>query len=203
MDRPDFDDIIKKAEDYIQTERERNIVFKHMLSIGKEIEKKLRTALDENLLEMQYRKQEEKMEVGDIQNGQDIVVKYKNKEIYFIEVKSKWNFEEPAHMSTNQMRQAVLNPDNYALCCVELTRYNSNEVESLGIERILENCYDHLDIGYKLSKLLKPIVDDNSDAEMNVKVYDYKCDLKKGFFTSSPYKGLQPLMDAIINAANQ
>lgn len=203
IDRPDFDDIIKKAEEHIKTERERNIVFKHMSSIGKEIEKKLRIALDENLLEVQYRKQEEKMEVGDIQNGQDIVIKYKDKEIFFIEVKSKWNFEEPAHMSTNQMRQAVQNPDNYALCCVELAQYNSNEVENLSIEKILENCYDHLDIGYKLSKLLKPIVDDTSDAEMNVKIYDYKCDLKKGFFTSSSHKGLQPLVDAIINAANQ
>ena len=203
IDRPDFDDIIKKAEDFIKTERERNIVFKHMLSIGKEIEKKLRIALDENLLEVQYRKQDEKMEVGDIQNGQDIVIKYRGKEIYFIEVKSKWNFEEPAHMSTNQMKQAVLNPDNYALCCVELSKFNSNEVEILGVEAILENCYDHLDIGYKLSKLLKPIVDDNSDAEMNVKIYDYKCDLKKGFFTSSLHKGLQPLVDAIITAAHK
>ena len=201
MDRPDFDEILKKAEDYINAERERNIVFKHMLSIGKEIEKKLRCALDDNLLEVQYRKKDEKMEVGDIQNGQDIVIKYRGSEIYFIEVKSKWNFDEPAHMSTNQMRQAVLFPDNYALCCVELTRYNSNEVEGLGIDKILDNCYDHLDIGHKLSSLLKPIVDDHSDAEMNVKIYDYKCDLKKGFFTLSPNKGLQPLVDAIISAA--
>lgn len=203
MDRPDFDEIIKKAEDFIQTERERNIVFKHMLSIGKEIEKKLRTALDENLLEVQYRKQYEKMEVGDIQNGQDIVIKYRGKEIYFIEVKSKWNFDEPAHMSTNQMHQAVLCPDNYALCCVELTKFNSSEVETLSIETILENCYDHLDIGHKLSKLLKSIVDDTSDAEMNVKIYDYKCNLKKGFFTSSPYKGLQPLVNKIVFAAHK
>ena len=56
-------------------------------------------------------------------------------------------------------------------------------------------------IGHKLSKLLKPIVDDNSDAEMNIKIYDYKCNLNKGFFVSTPYKGLQPLIDAIVKAA--
>ena len=138
---------------------------------------------------------------NDEQDGQDIVVRYNGKEIYYIEVKSKWSFDEPAHMSVSQMRKAVQNPDKYALCCVELTKYNSNEVESIDTDTILTNCYDHLDIGDKLSKLLKPIVDDNSDAEMNIKIYDYKCNLNKGFFVSTPNKGLQPLIDAIVKAA--
>lgn len=203
MDRPDFDSLIKKAEDYVKNETEKKIVFYHMLSIGKEIEKKLFAALDQSLLKVEYEKEFKDIKPNDEQDGQDIVVRYNGKEIYYIEVKSKWNFDEPAHMSVNQMRKAVQNPDNYALCCVELTKYNSNEVENISTETILANCYDHLDIGEKLSKLLKPIVDDNSDAEMNIKIYDYKCNLNKGFFVSTQDKGIQPLIDAIVKAVNK
>lgn len=203
IDRPDFDTLIKKAEEFIQNEYERNIVFKHMLFIGKEIEDKLREALDATLLDVQYRREDEKMIVGDVQNGQDIVIRYKDKDIYYVEVKSKWDFDEAAHMSVNQMRQAVLNPDNYALCCVELSDYNSKTVETISIQTILEHCYVHLDIGHNLSYLIESIVKDDSDAETHIKIYDYRCDLNKGFFTSSPYIGIQALVDDIVNKAQQ
>ena len=203
IDRPDFDTLIKKAEEFIQNEYERNVVFKHMLSIGKEIENKLREALDETLLEVQYRREDEKMIVGDVQNGQDMVIRYKGKEIYYVEVKSKWNFDEPAHMSVNQMRQAVLKPDNYALCCIELTAFNSTNVETIPVQTILDHCYVHLDIGYKLTELIGAIVNDDRDAETNIKIYDYRCDLNKGFFTSSPNMGIEPLVEDIVKKANR
>ncbi len=203
IDRPDFDTLIKKAEEFIQNEYERNVVFKHMLSIGKEIENKLREALDETLLEVQYRREDEKMIVGDVQNGQDMVIRYKGKEVYYVEVKSKWNFDEPAHMSVNQMRQAVLKPDNYALCCIELTALNSTNVETIPVQTILEHCFVHLDIGYKLTELIGAIVNDDRDAETNIKIYDYRCDLNKGFFTSSPNMGIEPLVEDIVKKANR
>lgn len=203
IDRPDFDTIIKKAEDYIENEHEKHIVFTHMYSIGKEIEDKLRKALDETLLEVQFARNDEEMKVKDKQDGQDIVVRYKGHEIYFVEVKSKWNFKEPAHMSVKQMRQAVLTPNKYALCCVELTDYSSDEVERIPVETILSHLYVHLDIGYKLSYLLKTIVEDDSDAETHIKIYDYQSALNKGFFVSSPNKGLQPLVDAVVAKAEE
>lgn len=202
IDHPDFDDLIMKAKEFIQNEHERHIVFTHMLSIGKEIEDKLRNALDESLLEVQYRREDEKMQVGDVQDGQDIIIRYKGDIIYYVEVKSKWNFNEPAHMSVNQMRQAVLNPDNYALCCVELSGYSSAMVETIPVQTILDHCYVHLDIGHKLSDLIEAIVKDDSDANTHIKIYDYRCDLNKGFFTSSSHRGIQPLVDAIINKVN-
>lgn len=199
IDRPDFDTLIKKAEEFIQNEYERNIVFKHMLSIGKEIEDKLREALDSTLLNVQYRREDEKMIVNDVQNGQDIIIRYKGEIIYYVEVKSKWDFNEAAHMSVNQMRQAVLNPDNYALCCVELSDYSSATVETITIQTILEHCYVHLDIGHKLSDLIEAIVKDDSDADTHVKIYDYRCDLNKGFFKSSPHIGIHDLVEDILS----
>lgn len=199
MDNPDFEVLINKAQEFIQSNKERHIVFTHMLSIGKAIEDKLRAALDDKLLEVQCRREDEKMMVGDVQNGQDIIIRYKGEDIFYIEVKSKWNFDEPAHMSPNQMRQAVLTPDKYALCCVELTKYSSAEVESVTTQTILDNCYDHFEIGEKLSLLLKPIVEDDSDAETNVKIYDYRSNLNKGFFVATQYKGIEPLVNAILS----
>lgn len=203
MDRPDFDILIDKADEFIQNEHERNIVFNQMLSIGKEIENKLRETLDEKLLEFQYRRQDEKMAVDDVQNGQDIIIRYKGKDIYYVEVKSKWNFNHPAHMSVNQMRQAVLNPGNYALCCVELTDYSSTDVETIPVLTILEHCYVHFDIGKKLSQLIDAIVKDDSDAETHIKITDYRCDLNKGFFMSSPYKGIDQLVAEIMDKAEK
>ena len=104
-------------------------------------------------------------------------------------------------MSVNQMRQAVLNPDNYALCCVELSDFNSNDVEIISVETILKHCYVHLDIGHKLSDLIEAIVKDDSDADTHIKIYDYRCDLNKGFFISTPHIGIQPLVDSIVDVA--
>ena len=166
-----------------------------MLSIGKEIEKRFRRYLQTELL-VEWREIDKPMEVNDIQNGQDIIIKYNGEIIYFIEVKSKWNFDQPAHMSTNQMRQAVLNQDCYALCCVDLTEHGASNLDSLEDKIIVDNTYVHLDIGKKLKFFLERIVDDNSDEETHLKIKDYQSSLNKGFFTSGA-RGLEPLIDAI------
>ena len=165
VDNPDFDLIISRAQDIIQNEHERQLTFDHMLYIGKLIEDKLRERLQVELLQVEYRQAGENMEINDIQDGQDIVIRYRGEIIYFIEVKSKWNFDQPAHMSTNQMRQAVLNPDCYALCCVDLTQYSANIADEIDADTIINNTYVHLDIGKILSHFIDTIVKDNSDEE--------------------------------------
>ena len=195
MDNPNFENIVAKAEESLKIERERDASFGHMLSIGKEIEKRFRRYLQTELL-VEWREIDKPMEVNDIQNGQDIIIKYNGEIIYFIEVKSKWNFDQPAHMSTNQMRQAVLNQDCYALCCVDLTEHGASNLDSLEDKIIVDNTYVHLDIGKKLKFFLERIVDDNSDEETHLKIKDYQSSLNKGFFTSGA-RGLEPLIDAI------
>ena len=84
---------------------------------------------------------------------------------------------------------------------MELTNYSSAEVENIPIESVLAHCYTHLDIGYKLSELIKAIGFDNSDADTHIKIHDYRCDLSKGFFMSSPYIGINALVEDIIEKA--
>lgn len=93
--------------------------------------------------------------------------------------------------------------DDYALCCVELTDYSSADVDKITIHTILEHCYAHLDIGHKLSDLIEAIVNDDSDAETHIKIRDYRCDLNKGFFKSSPHIGIQDLVDDILSKASK
>ena len=193
MDSPNFESIVAKAEENQRTERERAASFRHMLSIGKTIEDRLREHIQ---VELEYREIDKPMEVNDIQNGQDIVIKYSGEIIYFIEVKSKWNFDQPAYMSKNQMRQAVQNPDCYALCCVDLTGHRTSNLDCLADKIIVDNTYVHLDIGHKLKVFLGNIVYDNSDEETNPKINDYQGSLNKGFFISGA-KGLEALIKAI------
>lgn len=195
MDNPNFEGIVAKAEESLRTERERATSFSHMLSIGKTIEDRLRDELQTELF-VERREADKPMEVNDIQNGQDIVIKHNGKIIYFIEVKSKWNFDQPAYMSKNQMRQAVQNPDCYALCCVDLTGHRASNLDCLADKIIVDNTYVHLDIGHKLKVFLGNIVYDNSDEETNPKINDYQGSLNKGFFISGA-KGLEALIKAI------
>ena len=43
---------------------------------------------------------------------------------------------------------------------------------------------------------------DVSDADTHIKISDYRCDLNKGFFTSSLYVGIEPLINDIVRKAN-
>lgn len=105
-------------------------------------------------------------------------------------------------MSVNQMRQAVRNADRYALCCVDLTDFNSNELENISIQTILDHCFVHLDKGHDLSKLIQAIVDDNSDEENHVKIKNYLGNMNKGFFVASPHVGIGPLINDIVSKNN-
>ena len=195
MDNPNFESIVAKAEESLRTEWERETSLSHMRCIGKTIENRLRDELQAELL-VEYPKTDKPMEINDIQNGQDIIIKHNGEIIYFIEVKSKWNFTQPAYMSTNQMRQAVQNPDCYALCCIDLTEHRASNLDCLAEETIVDNTYVHLNIGHKLMVFLGNIVYDNSDEETNPKIKDYQGSLNKGFFTSGE-KGLESLIKAI------
>lgn len=61
----------------------------------------------------------------------------------------------------------------------------------------------HLDIGYRLSELIGPIVKDYSGAYTHIKIYDYRCDIIKGFFVSTPYKGLDALVEAVVRVSTE
>lgn len=213
LERNNIEDILSKLERQIEADRIKELDFKYKHQVGVAIEKLLRERLKEELLEVRLPTQDDQVSVDEEQNGQDIIVRHDGKDIFYIEVKSKWNFEHPAHMSVSQMRKAVLNRNCYALCCIDLTNYRDrineailkNELNNvLSPEEILSNTYVHLDIGEKLSFYLDKIIDDENKLsdDTRIKIADYRSDLNKGFFLSGD-KGLTSLIEAIRKAKEQ
>ncbi|MCD8282860.1 MAG: hypothetical protein LUC22_06385 [Prevotella sp.] len=203
---PRFDEIIEKAETIVENERDKEREFNNMLRIGKMIEDRLRETLGSSLLCVKLPERDDTLQADDVQGGQDIIVRYKEnnnrEDLYYVEVKTKWSFSRPAHMSTLQMRKAVLNPDRYALCCVDLTSYSADDAELTDDKTILNNTYVHLDIGRVLGKFLDNIVKDEDDEENHLKISDYRCDIRKGFFKQGQ-PGIEPLIEAVVAKVRQ
>lgn len=207
LERNNIEDILNKIERQIEVDREKELDFNYKHQVGVAIENLLREQLKENLLEVKLPTQDNLLSVDEEQNGQDIIVRYDGRNIFYIEVKSKWNFDHPAHMSAAQMKKAVLKHNCYALCCVDLTNYrdriseaiSKNELSNvLSPSEILSNTYIHLDIGEKLGVYLNKIIDDEngSNDDTRIKIVDYRSDLNKGFFLAGE-KGLHSLVDTI------
>ena len=54
------------------------------------------------------------------QNGQDFILTKDNCEVYYIEVKSRWENDQSVEMSKNQFANAVDHPDSYALISMNM-----------------------------------------------------------------------------------
>lgn len=168
-----------------------------------------------DIIEVVTRKKiDEDLTVDDIQNGQDIIVKAERNDkwenIYYIEVKAKWNFETDyyAHMSTNQVLMAATHPDCYSLCCVDLsdkTKVNippdsTKEYIEQHSEDIIANTHIHLEIGRELSYML-PIVDaDNDVTQRKIRLDNYRGSISKlAFQTGASFDELVKRIVMTIN----
>lgn len=180
--------MLDKMERQQELERENEARFKHLHAIGKYIEDVLRNKIGLDLVQVeQPNRRDGDIMAEDVQNGQDIIVRIKNGEawddVYYVEVKSKWDFSEPAHMSARQIRNAVLHPDNYALCCVDLRSYKNEDLLNLAEHTILNNTRVKMDIGKELANMMQEIVraDDKSD-DIQIKISDYRSNISAKVF---------------------
>lgn len=165
-------------------EIERQFNFKY--AIGKIVEDELRGFIGSEL--------SCDFAASDEQDGQDIVIRYKGEPKYYLECKAKWSFEDPAHMSSQQMKKAVREKNRYALCCVDCTRDTGAEIAMDATrdevmnrrDAILSNTYVHTDIGELLSSAVSPIVkeEDSYDGdESRIRVRgDLRSDISKKVF---------------------
>lgn len=197
----DLGALLAKLEHQQELDRERVLRFSHLYTIGKYIEKVLREQIEEGLVKIDT-PSNDSSSVDDVQNGQDIVIRIKNsemwKDIYYIEVKSKWDFSEPAHMSTNQIRKAVQCPDKYALCCVDLRKHKEEGLTKLSEETILSCTRVKMDIGKQLAGMVKSILDaDNISDDEQIKISDYRSNMSAKFFETGD--SLDILVEKIKN----
>ena len=86
-------------------------------------------------------------------------------------------------MSTRQIRNAVLNPDKYALCCVDLRSYKNDNLLNLSEQTILNSTRVKMNIGKDLACMMHEIVkaEDKSDDEQ-IKISDYRSNISAKVF---------------------
>lgn len=174
--KPNAMAILAKAEREVELEQEHERQFNFTFAIGTLIESEIRNTIDAALnLNVVYRKTLENYTATNEQNGQDIVIKRGEEPVYYIECKTKWNFNKPAYMSSQQVKQAVRKRECYALCCIDCTKDGCKISPDAKIERveaasedIINHTYVHTDIGHRLKVPLESLInEEDSEAKRN------------------------------------
>lgn len=175
--------LLNEAERLRQNEMDDKARFEHLHKIGKHIEDSLRSKFGSSLIKI-----ESFSNVEDDQSGQDLTIStFKDGqyvEVYYVEVKSKWDFSEPAHMSTLQIQKAVNNPDKYALCCVDLRQHKNEDLLNLP-EDVICNCTKvKMNIGKELSPLVNNILKAAEEPEdKQIKISGYRSNMSAAIFS--------------------
>lgn len=167
----------------------------HLMKIGKHVEIALRNEIAEYNLNIDYPGKDKPL-VEDKQDGQDIIVYQKkngiDEPVFYVEVKSKWDFNEAAHMSTRQIVRACKNKDRYALCCVDLRPYKHEDLVNLSEDIIIRQTRVKMEIGNDLYSMMREVLeaDEKSDEEQ-IKIADYRTNIgSKVFEQGEPFNAL-------------
>ena len=197
--------MLDKMERQQELEYENEARFNHLHAIGKHIEEVLRNKIGSDLVQVESPTRTEGHTIAeDVQNGQDIIVRIKNGEewtdVYYVEVKSKWDFTEPAHMSTRQIKMAAQHPDEYALCCVDLREHKNEDLENLPSETILECTRVKMGIGDVLNPMVKAILEaDNRSDDEQIKISEYRSNIgAKVFEVGDPFAVLLNRIEYLV-----
>ncbi|AZA56284.1 protein NO VEIN domain-containing protein [Chryseobacterium shandongense] len=157
---PNFEQIVELGRAAVLAKQHENANFEHKYMLGRHMEAILRKGLEGILAD------EIKADTKDVQNGQDIIITVSGNPIYYIEVKSRWDSDNPIRMSKNQTKRAFEKKDNYALCSVDLVRYKGgNALNVSNIDEIEDCMYFGRDIGYKVERLIS-IIDEESEPDL-------------------------------------
>ena len=182
-DKGDLMRLLNEAERLRQNEMDNEAKFAHLHKIGKHIEDSLRCKFDSSLIQIAS-----SSNVEDDQSGQDLTISTikdgQYVEVYYVEVKSKWDFSEPAHMSTLQIQKAVNNPDKYALCCVDLRQHKNEDLLNLS-EDVICNCTKvKMNIGKELGPLVNNIIKAAEEPEdKQIKISEYRSNMSAAIFS--------------------
>lgn len=183
------------ALQYLRQQDEARAEFDFKHALGKHIEGLIRNKLGDEL----GNRLEIVPTIEDRQCGQDIVIRYGDRDVFFIECKAKKSFNEQAHMSKAQMLKACEENGRYALCAVDLTGFVglSNGVFP-DVNDLDGHIHIHLDIADKLQLLVNPLRDINEEwmeDQITLSTH-YVCNIPKKVFVN--HQGIEILENAII-----
>ncbi len=192
---PKVKEILDQAEVAVKQFEEQKRQFTVTYEIGKQVEIEIRSRISQEL-DVAYCKTIKEYMAADEQNGQDIVIRRGTEKLFYIECKAKWNFSDPAHMSSQQMKQAVRHKNEYALFCVDCTPdtgckvpFNATKEDvHEKINDILAHTHVHLEIGEQLAAIIETEVsyeDMAVDEDSTIKLYSsLSCNIPKKVFVN-------------------
>lgn len=150
----------------------------HKKAIGVHIENLIREHLGNSvsslvkvvLVDELVAEQDSDLSFEEVQNGQDIIVYLNSTPIYYIEVKSRWDSNSSIRMSKNQTINAAANPNCYALCSVDMTKYEgvADRYEVREIEKIMDLIKFNTDIGTKVEGFAQTMETLNATADFRL-----------------------------------
>lgn len=142
---PNLDALIKLGEDALLRQQQEEAEMQYKKKIGNNLEDVLLKRLSQNL----------NATVKSEQDGQDLVVYIDDQPVYYIEVKSKWLETTPIRISRNQTLRAHQNPNCFALCSIDMTKYTgADKYEIEKIENVVEYMKFNTDLGSKVGHLV-------------------------------------------------
>ena len=165
---PDFDEIVKLGQEALMKQQQHNADFQHKHTIGTHIETILRQNLSVSI------SANIKVDVENVQDGQDIIISIDKKPLYYIEVKSRWDVNSSIRMSKNQTLRADEQKDNYALCSVDMTKYKGQNKYTVETIEEIDHCIKfNTGIGYEVSHLIEVLNQTNESDTIHLDG-DYK-----------------------------
>jgi len=147
----DVDEIINLGKKSLEQKRAEQSDREYKNKLGKYVEKYLREQLVNNLLINNI-----KVNIPDVQGGQDMIISFDDTIIYYIEVKSIWKNTDEVQMTMDQFHKSVEYDKEYALCIVNMEGVSHDLVarqEYPPIEFMTERIKIYTDIGDKNKEL--------------------------------------------------
>lgn len=142
---PNLDELIKLGVDALLRKQQEEAEMQYKKKIGNHLEEVLLKRLAQNI----------NAKVVSEQDGQDIIIYIEEKPVYYIEVKSKWLETTPIRISRNQTLKAHENPNCFALCSIDMTKYAGADKYAIeSIEQVVEVMKFNTDLGSKVGHLV-------------------------------------------------
>ncbi|WP_139420301.1 protein NO VEIN domain-containing protein [Chryseobacterium mulctrae] len=155
-----LEELIKKGNEKLKEEARQKQHTDYIKSVGLKIQDLIENQLEKELaetIELLASEKDEKLANREEQNGQDFIIYKKQKPVYYIEVKSKWDENGRFLLSKNQTERCAEQKDNYAVVSVNVDRYKrekSENTENIDFNDLKDYIKVNIDLGKDFEILL-------------------------------------------------
>lgn len=124
----DLDEIIRRGKQALRERKNKESDFEYKKKLGQYVEDFLQKEIEARLVSS-LNNSTTQIKVVNSQGGQDLIIYANNKDIYSLEIKSRWSTNQSVEMSPLQLYTCVEESDRYALCCLNMSGVAHSNVE--------------------------------------------------------------------------